>query len=282
MLDEATTCFFWLSDKCFQRDEYAEAIGYLDKALALTRKRGDRPGEWSVLAELTYPQVMLGRWDEAQEVVEGFSPDQIDAGGLLLSMLQSGVEIRIGRGELDEARETLSLFARLESSTDMQELSGYLACRAALRRAEGALSEALADGRAAVEAGRTSFGMAAQSSKLGIVEAIEAAFGLEESAKIEELLTSIETIPAGSRPPYLDAHAERFRARLSEDGVGYKAAAAGFRELGIPFWLAATLLEQGEEKGLAEAREIFEQLGATPWIERVDVAIAQAQRRVPV
>ena len=281
VLDEASTCFFWLSDKCFQRDEYADAIGYLDEALALTRKRGDRPGEWSVLAERTYPQVMLGRWDEAQTAIEGFAPEQIDAGGLLLSMLQSAVEIHVARGEMEEARDALLLFSRLESSTDMQELSSYLACRATLRRAEGRLREALADGEAAIEAGRTSFGMAAQSSKQGIVEAIEAAFGLWEPAKIDELLSSIETIPAGSRPPYLDAQAKRFRARRSEDGDGYAAAAAGFRELGIPFWLAVTLLEQGEAKGLAEAREIFVQLGAAPWLERVDEAVAGYDTRVP-
>src|SRR6266487_4419202 len=81
-LDEASTCFFWLSDRCFQRDEYVDAIGYLDEALALTRKRGDRPGEWSVLAERTYPLVMLGRWDESQTVIDEFTPEQIDAGGL--------------------------------------------------------------------------------------------------------------------------------------------------------------------------------------------------------
>ena len=39
VLDEASTCFFWLSDRCFQRDDYVDAIGYLDEALALARAR---------------------------------------------------------------------------------------------------------------------------------------------------------------------------------------------------------------------------------------------------
>ena len=48
----------------------------------------------------------------------------------------------------------------------------------------------------------------------------------------------------------------------------------------MPFWLAVTLLEHGEwlvaqaggeaEPLLAEARAIFEQLGAAPWLERLD------------
>ena len=279
VLDEAGTCFFWLSDKCFQRDEYIEALGYLDETLALTRKRGDQPGEWSALAERTYPLAMLGRWDEARKAIEEFTPEQIDAGGLLLSMLQSAVEIHVQRAELDEARRVLSLFSRLEDSTDTQELSSYLACRAALRRAEGRLRDALADGEAAIEAGRAAFGISAQSSKQGLVEALEAAFALDESAKIEELLALIEGVPAGTRPPYLDAQAKRFRARLSDDGTGFDAAAARFRELGIVFWLAVTLLEHAEwlvgrnqaseaAPLVDEAREIFERLGAAPWLAR--------------
>jgi tetratricopeptide (TPR) repeat protein len=275
-LDEASICLFWLSDRCFHRDDYLDAIGYLDEALALTRKRGDRPGESSVLAERTYPLVMLGRWDEAQAVIDEFTPEQIDAGGLLLSLLQSAVEVQVRRGELDEARRVLSLFSRLEESTDTQERSCYLGCRAALRRAEGQLREALTDGEAAIDAIRMSGGLSHQAAKQGFVEATEAALALGESARVAELLALVEGIPPGTRPPYLDAHAKRSRARLGGDPSGYTAAAAQFRELNIPFWLAVTILELGErtgdEESLAEAREIFERLEATPWIERADRA----------
>ena len=52
-----------------------------------------------------------------------------------------------------------------------------------------------------------------------------------------------------------------------------------FRGLSLEFWLAVTLLEHGEQlteqnggagagRLIAEAREIFERLGATPWLER--------------
>jgi len=170
------------------------------------------------------------------------------------------------------------MFSRLEESTDVQERSCYLCSRASLRRAEGRPQEALADGEATIELGRT-LGIAAQAVKQGLVEALEAAFALGEAAKIEELLTSIETVPAGSRPPYLDAQARRFRARLAGDGAGYEAAAEQFRELGIPFWLAVTQLEHAEwlvgqgqpsqaEPRFAEAIEIFERLDARPWLER--------------
>ncbi len=289
-LIEATSSYFVLSDQCFRRDEYLEALEYLDRALALSRKRGNRPNEWAVLAERTYPLLMLGRWDEAQATSSEFTPGQIDAGGVVLSLLQSAVEIHIQRGELEGARRVFSLFSRLEESTDVQERSCYLGSRAALRRAEGRAHDALADGEATIEAGRT-LGLSAQMVKQGIVEAAEAAFALGETARLEELLASIENVPAGSRPPYLDAQARRLRARLAGDGAGYEAAAERFRELGTPFWLAVTLLEHGEslarqsrpgeaEPLLAEATELFEHLRATPWLERVAVA-ARTEPPVP-
>jgi class 3 adenylate cyclase/tetratricopeptide (TPR) repeat protein len=288
---EAARCYFNISDGCFRRDEYTEALGYLDEALALARKLGNRPEEWAVLSEQTFPLYMLGRWDEALAIAGEFTEEQIDTGGVMLSLLQSAVAIRLQRGDLDGAHRVFSMFSRLETSTDVQERSSYLCSRASLRRAEGQPHEALADSEATIETGRT-FGIPQQSVKQAIVEAVEAAFTLGEAAKIEELLTSIETVPPGSRPPYLNAQARRFRARLTGDGAGYEAAAEQFRQLGIPFWLAVTLLEHGEllvsqgkpseaEPLIAEASEIFERLQARPWLERLTAAASAQQPPVP-
>ena len=40
---EASTSYFILSDRCFRRDAYVEALGYLDESLALAGKIGNRP-----------------------------------------------------------------------------------------------------------------------------------------------------------------------------------------------------------------------------------------------
>jgi tetratricopeptide (TPR) repeat protein len=275
VVDEASFCYFWLSDRCFASDIYPDALGYLDESLALTRKFGSRPMEWAVLAERTFPLFMMGRWDDALAVGEEFTQEQVDSGGTVLSLLQTEVEANVQRGDLERAQRMFAMFSRLESSTDLQELSGFLACRASLHRAEGRLREALADGREAVETGRWG-GISSQSVKQGIVEALEAALTLGEAEAAEELLRHIETVPPGTRPPYLDAHAKRFRARIDRDASRYAAASAIFRELGPPFWLAVTLLEHGELTGdealLAEAREIFQQLKAAPWLDRVGAA----------
>jgi class 3 adenylate cyclase/tetratricopeptide (TPR) repeat protein len=282
LVEDASVCYFILSDRCFGRDEYADALRYLDEALMLARKLGSRPQEWAVLAERTYPLCMLGRWEDALATSNEFTQEQLDSGGMVLSLLQSAVEIHLQRGELERARRILSMFSRLEDSTDVQSLSSYLGSRAALHRAEGRFQEALADGQATIEASRT-LGIPAQSTKQGIVESVEAAFALGESATIEELLALIESVPTGTRPPYLDAQAKRFRARLDGDPSGYAAAAERFRVLSLPFWLAVTLLEHAELSGdaslLDAAREIFEGLKATPWLERA--ASIGAAAKVP-
>jgi len=271
LAEESTIMHFILSDRCFRRDRYADALGYLDESLAFAQKMGSRPNEWAVLAERTYPLFMLGRWDEALGTSEEFTEEQIGSGGVMLSLLQSAVEVYLRRGELAGAQRMLSMFSRIEESADVQELAAYLGSRSALRRAEDKLQDALADAEKTIETGRT-LGVAHQAVKQAIVEGIEAALELRDTDKVEELLAHVESVPQGSRPPYLDAQAKRFRARLDGEAAGYETAAAGFRELGILFWLGVTLLEHAEltadEESLAEAREIFEELKATPWLER--------------
>ncbi|MDP9257957.1 MAG: AAA family ATPase [Actinomycetota bacterium] len=272
-VDDAHSLYVWLSDLCFQRDDYAAALGYLDEVLALSRRVGDRPREWGIVSERTYVLLMTGHWDEALDPGLELTREQIDTGALMLSMFQSAVEIHVKRGDIQEARDVLALFEGLAESSDIQALSSFLANRASLRGAEGRLEDALADGTAAVDVART-FGIPAQSSKQGLVEALEAAFALGRTDTVEELLARIDAVPAGSRPPYLDAQARRFRARLDGDAGGYRAAAEGFRTLRLPFWLAVTLLEHAELTGdrasLDEGRSIFEALRATPWLERAE------------
>jgi predicted ATPase/class 3 adenylate cyclase len=276
LVDEAAVGYFWISDTCFQRDMYTDALGYLDESLSLSRRLGSRPHEWAVLAERTYPLYMTGRWDEAMSVINEFTQEQIDSGGVMLSMLESGVEISIARGKIDRANDIFAMFARLEGSTDLQDLSCYTSARASLHRAEGRMNEALADAVASIDMGDRMTGIAAQSVKQGLVDAVEAALAIGDSHKAEELLARIEAVPPGTRPPYLDAQARRLRARIGGDIAGFVGAEEIFRRLDVPFWLAVTLLEHGELTGdkplLDEAREIFHLLNAQPWLDRVAAA----------
>ena len=84
--------------------------------------------------------------------------------------------------------------------------------------------------------------------------AIEAALALGERAKAEELVVRSRRFRPACGHRILDAQAQRFRARLAASDDGSRRALrgrgeAGFRELGILFWLAVTLLEHGELTG---------------------------------
>jgi hypothetical protein len=71
---------------------------------------------------------------------------------------------------------------------------------------------------------------------------------------------------------------------MARDAAGLELAARLFRELEIPFSLGVTLLEHaeltGSETTRAEAREIFERLGASPWLERASATAQQDQSQV--
>ena len=267
-----------LSDACFHGDRYGEALDALAELLALVRRIGDRRGELYGLSETSYALSMTGGWDEALATGSEIPEDQLRVTGQLASVLTGLVEIDLHRGRVEDARAFLSIFGHLEQSIDVQDRSIYGAARAALQYAEGRYQHALEGGLAAVQTATTQ-GMGSQAVKQGFVWAVESALALGELGRADELLAMVEELQPGIRPPFLEAHAQRFRARMADEEEGFKAAAGGFREYNFPFWLAVTQLEHAEwlasrgrledaEPLLAEARETFERLEAAPWLER--------------
>ena len=157
-------------------------------------------------------------------------------------------------------------------------------------RAEGKPREALETVESVLAVDEV--GITFLTKKLGVVEALEAAFECGDMDRLEELLVMIESLRPGERPPLLDAHARRFRSKLSGDVSGFEAATVRFRTLEMPFWLAVTELEHAErllelgqaaqaEPLLAEAREIFARLEARPWLERATGLEPEPQAQVP-
>jgi len=270
LFHDAATYYFILSDRSFRADRTTEALGYLEEALALARRQGSRPFEWAVLSERMYPLWLLGRWDELHAAAQETTKEQIHAGGVMLSYLQSGTGLYVARGELGEARRLHEMFAFLDGSTDIQDQATHNAARAMLFRAEGRLAEAVEAGARTIEAAGI-LGPTFQGIKHGVVDALEAALALGDLKRADELFAFVDRLAIAERSPYLVAEITRIRARLAEDAAGLAAAADAFGRLEMPFPRAVALLEHaeltGDESG-AEARAIFEHLRATPWIER--------------
>jgi tetratricopeptide (TPR) repeat protein len=253
-------------------DRYADAVDTIDGGVDLARRVGNRL--W-VRAGVISSLVLLGRWDEALE--RAAELDGSDDQGLLLPLVTVSCE----RGDVPGARQWLS--PALRESEDAQVQSGIAVADATLLRAEGKLQEALDRAESAFT--EQQLGISFITVKLGLVEALEAAFALGDADKVRELVAHIDALRPGERPPLLDAHAHRFRAKLSGEESEFTAATKLFRELSLTFSLAVTLLEHGELTGdeslLAEAREIFEGLRAMPWLERLD-ALPPKRAEVPV
>jgi hypothetical protein len=250
----------------------------------LARRIGDRESGRRADESVVRVLVETGEWDEAFAMAEELSEDDASesAGAWLAASLFPPL---LGRGELAEARRRFQAFAEVIDLGDVQQKAAQLFLEALLSLAEARPAEALA---AADEVLSESLGFGHWMTLAGLEVGLEAATALGDDKKVDELLSIIESAPPGHVTPYMRALGARFgahRAIRQRDPVtalaGLHAAADLLRGIEKPFELAVVLLEQaewlaqeGREEEVAapcdEARRIFERLGATPWLERVD------------
>ena len=281
--------YFNLVDTLARIDRNHEAADLLRDGLTLARRLGNRYWEWALLGQV-YPLYAAGEWDEVLDKIGSVPEERLgEVRQVYGNFLISRPLIYVARGDVGEARRGVELIEDAATSADVQERQSYFFAHSILERATGNPREAL---RLAEESLSyiDAIGFSSEGIKEGLVEAVEAAFELADLAKVEDLLAMVEGLPRGSQPPFFHAQALRFRGRLAAlngetDQVEgrFKGAIGSFRELGLPFPMAQSLLEYGEwlthrgqapdaEPFLLEAREIFEHLRATPWIERLEQA----------
>jgi class 3 adenylate cyclase/tetratricopeptide (TPR) repeat protein len=269
------------------QDRFAESEQLVGSAAELGRRVGDRTWELQLRIGGLAVMVALGRWDEAIEIAEE-TRDSAEARSLGWIYLQLGevAPILIRRGELEAAAKLMDDL-NYEEVDDLQNRFASAVIRAELLRAEGRPAEAVSVAEPVV-AGRAMHGLMSQFVKRGLVQAVEAAIEMGDEAKAEELLGVVERARPGELSPWLRAEASRLSARLAarrgdleSAETAFAAAVGGLRQLPLPFDVGVALLEQGEwlaaagspaEAGqpAAEAAEIFERLGARPYLERAE------------
>ncbi|MGH3132233.1 MAG: hypothetical protein ACRDNY_00560, partial [Gaiellaceae bacterium] len=264
-------------------DRHGEAFDVGERAIVLARRRGDRRWE-SILRTGTLPfLVLLGRWDEALAIAAEEEP--LVASEFVRGQMLSAVLILCERGDLEPARALLAAADPLRDGDNPQTRAGYAVAEAWLLRAEGQHSEALAAAERAL-ALRGELAITDASIKSALVEATEAALAVPDLDKAEELLALPESLERGELTPFLHANTARMRARLDAARGNHeqveerlRSAASLCREFGLTFHLAVTQLEHAEwlttqnrsdeaQPLLTEARQAFEQLQATPWLQR--------------
>jgi class 3 adenylate cyclase/tetratricopeptide (TPR) repeat protein len=290
----ALRAYYNLADLVSQHGEAREAAELGREGLALARRVGNRYWEFSFLG-LAYPTYLLGDWDavvarEASLPEEDLSQARIALAALMIAI----VPVRLHRGQYEEAQRAARHFAELEASADLQEQGQVHLAEATLSLAAGRHADALRSAEL-VLATRAEMGIGCDAVKESFVVALEAALALDDTARVEELLEVLGSLPPGDSPPFLVAQRARFSARLAarrgdpdEADLQFVRAVQLLRELGYPFPLAVVLLEHAEgllarghrqdaDPLLAEAEGTFERLGAKPWIERA----AQARHPLP-
>ena len=272
-----------LAESLADQDRFTEALEIIERGLERARRLGDRRYEWALTRSQIPDLIMLGRWDEALTRAAEF---ESDAG---LRGAEERVEVEVYRGRMAEAQAILEQSSQeIETAIEWRVYYDHaqIACitRAGLSRGGACHRQSNVDAR-------REFGMMSVV-KLGVVEAITAALDCGDLAAADELLGIIEGLRPGELGPFLRAQGQRLRARLDaqrgqDEAVDerFRAAAAEFRELGTPFWLAVTLLEhaewlvrngRGDEASalIPEGRTIFDQLGAVPWLARLEALAA--------
>ena len=275
-----------LGHTLYTRDRIDEAISTQRDAVALARRRGDRNWEWFAVANLVEFLVAAGDWSEAVAIASDM-PEEARHGALSFP-IETLIWLHVERGDLAEAAELGRLLDERERADEDPSYRAYGAlAESALARADGRLEDALVLG------GITFDEFIAEGEVLpamfGIAEAARDALALDDLATADSLLARCADLPPVFRSRSIRSQEARLQACLAvrrgrheEVEPGFRTAAAGFREIGLRFWLAVTLLEHGEwlvggqsrvddaEPLLAEAHEIFDRLEARPWLERLD------------
>ncbi len=266
-------------------DDLREALEHTYRHEALARRVGDRGHVVQALNWRCGLLVGVGEWDEAAAIAESSEGHRQTWPALLMT------PICVFRGDLHEARRCLAMAEQDLDRNEVQGVVGYRTEEANVLLAEGKTADALRSAEVALE-GRSTVGLAQVGDALHF--ALEAAFELDDPVKIDELLSIVEQAPAGSLRAGLRAIGAHFgarRAALHQDSAtaaaGFAAAARILQEAGATVARAEVLLQHAEWLAgegrideaaplATEAREVFERLRATPYIERLDRLLVTA------
>jgi class 3 adenylate cyclase len=276
------------ADLPLQLDRFAEAAELARRGLELARARGQRGWEQSLGMLVTTAEVARGNWDVLPELDETGLPRTSELHRL--AFLSPLARVQAGRGDLEALQRTLLLATEREGSSNVEFAAIPAVARAIALRALGRGAEAL---EAALPIALSGPEVANEDRREAYVEAGLAALELGDEEALERLIEFVGNLPPALRSPLLRAGAARFAGLLAARRGDIRAAderlaaATGeLREIESPFNLGQVLLEHAEVLSsasredeatplVAEARGIFERLGAEPLLQRTDSLAAR-------
>ena len=275
-----------LADYWLQLDRFRESVAVAERGLELAKSRGDRLWEPLLTLIITTARVGLGQWDVLPKLgAHGVLAELGDDELVRMGYLYVFARVQAGRGDTEAVKRTLELAESLSGTANVEWAATPQVAKAIAWRFLGRNEEAL---ETALPVATGSDEVANEDRREAYMEAGLAALALGDEATVEALIAFVADLPPALRSPLLRACAARFQGLLAARRGDVKVAddrlGVAARELdGVeaPFNLAQILLEHAEvldaagreEEAaplLAQARGIFEQLGAKPWLERAE------------
>jgi tetratricopeptide (TPR) repeat protein len=295
--DAISRALFNLASELYMDDRCEEALEYDIRHLEHARLLGARTDERMTQIHLVLNYGNLGRWGEVDSVLEEVPlPEEAEQSPVEVVVHGVAAPTLLYRGRLDEMEAVVNAAARVSDPSDMQDRQWIHLMTALLRWGQGRFEDGLTEAEQSLLT-REGLGLRAVSTALTV--AVECTLELGRAEGAERLLRIAETAAPSQVSRFLRGNVARLRARMAatagdyeEAEAGFKTAQALFREIGYPLWLAMTQLQHAEALVaadrapeaaplLAEARAIFAELGAQPWLERTDQAL-QASRTAGV
>jgi class 3 adenylate cyclase/tetratricopeptide (TPR) repeat protein len=266
----------------FDRPEEIEPL--LNEALSLARRRGDRFWELRLVASLAEEYRYLGRWEEAEELFESLPRRESAGDPILMASVLGLVRIMIDRGNRARAKELLPPVAAVDESDFQLRM---LAIRRKHLEAEldGRLDDAA---QLVLEVIPISLEASSQTTSEALADAARYAAETRDAAAARTAVSLIGHLPVSARPRLTESQAHRLlglAAAIEGDedaaATAFGIALANARSVNYPYFLAPVLRDygawlvacgRGDEAAplLAEARALFEKMGATAWLERIE------------
>ncbi|MDE3133888.1 MAG: AAA family ATPase [Acidobacteriota bacterium] len=260
--------------------------GYLEAALAGSRRRGQRLSESICAANLMYVDLLAGRWDDAErlgnELLEG---NEQRPGSQFVNL--HFAELTLARGRIVAARSHVAALDDWRDSQDPENVAMYTAIRAALDLAQQRPEDSLTALLPLLAPTIARLSAAHDTIRMGWPVALEAAVSAGRLDDTRTVLGLLSNRPRGLVPPYLHAQLARGRALLAIAAgdvqpelveAALRDAVARFTALGYPYWLAVVRAELGNwltgqgreseaEQLLEAARVELTRLGARPRLD---------------
>jgi class 3 adenylate cyclase/tetratricopeptide (TPR) repeat protein len=286
LVEAALRAYNNLAGNEWSSDRPDEARRVIAEGFELARRRGHRQFLVSFAGWQCAFLLIDGRWDEAFALADELFPEQPSANSMVAALHNWFAAAALDRGDVAEARRRFDLAPpEVVTSTDVQLRSVALMREALIGLEARRPGDVLRSCRLIIESELVRDDP--QSAAGALRWACRVAQEHDLVPALAELTALFDDVPERSRVRELVAELEHARGVVTADAGEEDAAAEAFgvalaaaRSLGHRWLTAEVLTDYGRalvragraeeaQPLLDEARELWEQMGATAWLERI-------------